>query len=124
LEHDLDVIGEVSATIHVRTSVPHADVFVRLCDVDREDLSLNVTDGVLRLSAVDGIVAAEVVLDPTAYRFRRGHRLRVQVAGGAFPRFARNHGTGDPIADAVATVPCRFEVFHDPPTRSVGVPCS
>jgi putative CocE/NonD family hydrolase len=114
LAHDLDVIGEVSATVHVRTSVPHADVFVRLCDVDREGVSLNVTDGVLRLPGGGGVVAAEVVLDPTAYRFRRGHRLRVQVAGGAFPRFARNHGTGDPTADAVTTVPCRFEVFHDP----------
>ncbi|MFD9736006.1 CocE/NonD family hydrolase [Umezawaea sp. NPDC059074] len=114
LAHDLDVIGEVSATVHVRTSTPHADVFVRLCDVDAKGVSLNVTDGVLRVPAHDGITTVEVELDPTAYRFRRGHRVRVQVSGGAFPRFARNHGTGDPTADAVTAVPCRFEVFHDP----------
>ncbi|WNV87196.1 CocE/NonD family hydrolase [Umezawaea sp. Da 62-37] len=114
LERDLDVIGEVSATIHVRTSTGHADVFVRLCDVDAKGVSLNVTDGVLRLPTGDGITTAEVALDPTAYRFRRGHRLRVQVSGGAFPRFARNHGNDAPTADAVAAVPTRFEVFHDP----------
>ncbi len=114
LERDLDVIGEVSATVHVRTSTGHADVFVRLCDVDAKGVSLNVTDGVLRLPTGDGIATAEVALDPTAYRFRRGHRLRVQVSGGAFPRFARNHGNGQPTADAVAAVPTRFEVFHDP----------
>jgi putative CocE/NonD family hydrolase len=114
LARDLDVIGEVSATIHVRTSTPHADVFVRLCDVDPKGVSLNVCDGIVRVPGGDGVKAVEVALDPTAYRFRRGHRLRVQVSGGAFPRFARNHGTGDPTADAVATVPCRFEVFHDP----------
>ncbi len=120
LERDLDVIGEVSALVHVRTDLGHGDVFVRLCDVDGRGVSRNVTDGVLRLrpgspgSDEDGVVAAEVRLDPTAYRFRRGHRLRLQVAGGAFPRFARNHGTGEPVFSAVDGKPSRFEIFHDP----------
>ncbi|EME55590.1 CocE/NonD family hydrolase [Amycolatopsis decaplanina] len=120
LERDLDVIGEISALVHVRTDIGHGDVFVRLCDVDRRGVSRNVTDGILRLrpgsleSDVDGVVAAEVPLDPTAYRFRRGHRLRLQVAGGAFPRFARNHGTGEPVFSAVDGNPARFEIFHDP----------
>ncbi|MFE0028119.1 CocE/NonD family hydrolase [Amycolatopsis sp. NPDC059021] len=120
LAADLDLIGEVSATIHVRTDLGHADVYVRLCDVDSRGVSLNVTEGILRLrpgvpeSDVDGVVRASIELEPTAYRFRRGHRLRVQVAGGAFPRFARNHGTGEPIVSAVAGKPCRFEIFHDP----------
>jgi uncharacterized protein len=119
LRHDLDLIGEVSATIHVRIDPGHADVFVRLCDVDRRGVSRNVTEGILRLQP--GATTAEITLDPTAYRFRRGHRLRVQVAGGAFPRFVRNHGTGEPTASAVRTVPSRIEVFHDPehPSRLV-----
>jgi hypothetical protein len=29
-----------------------------------------------------------------AHRFNPGHRLRLQVAGGAHPRFLRNPGTG------------------------------
>jgi putative CocE/NonD family hydrolase len=120
LARDLDVIGEVSAEIHVRTDLGHADVFVRLCDVDKNGVSRNVTEGIRRLrpgaqpADADGIVTADITLDPTAYRFRRGHRLRVQVAGGAFPRFGRNHGTGEPTACAVTTNPCHFEVFHDP----------
>jgi len=91
-----------------------------LCDVDGRGVSRNVTDGILRLrpgrpeSDVDGVVAAEVQLDPTAYRFRRGHRLRLQVAGGAFPRFARNHGTDEPVFSAVGGKPARSEIFHDP----------
>jgi hypothetical protein len=59
------------------------------------------------------VLAVDVELFPTAYRFRAGHRLRVQVAGGAFPRFARNLGTGEPFATAVRGRPCRFEVLHD-----------
>ncbi|WP_318307502.1 CocE/NonD family hydrolase [Amycolatopsis solani] len=119
LPADLDVIGEVAATVHVRTELGHADVYVRLCDVDPDGVSRNVTDGILRLrpgfpsADEEGVVTAEVGLDPTAYRFRRGHRLRVQVAGGGFPRFARNHGTGEPVTSAVDGKPNRFEVFHD-----------
>jgi uncharacterized protein len=127
LARDLDLIGELSATVHVRTALGHADVFVRLCDVDEHGVSRNVTEGILRLrldvpgADDDGVVTAEITLDPTAYRFRNGHRLRVQVAGGAFPRFGRNHGTGEPTASAVATSPNRFEVLHDPahPSRVV-----
>ena len=118
LPSEVDVIGEVSATVYVRTDLGHADVYVRLCDVDRSGVSRNVTDGILRLrpespADADGVVTAEITLDPTAYRFRRGHRLRVQVAGGAFPRFGRNHGTGEALGEAVDGKPCRFEIFHD-----------
>lgn len=112
LPADLDVIGEPIATVHLRTERADADLFVRLCDVDPKGVSRNVTEGILRLrERADGPI--EVALLPTAYRFRRGHRLRVQVAGGAFPRFGRNHGTGEPVATAVDGVRCRFEVFHD-----------
>ena len=38
-------------------------------------------------------VAVEVELWPVGHRFAAGHRLRVQVSGGAHPRFARHPGT-------------------------------
>ncbi|MFH8404256.1 CocE/NonD family hydrolase [Streptomyces sp. NPDC018019] len=120
LPRDLDLIGPVSAVVHVRTDSGHGDVFVRLCDVDRAGISRNVTDGILRLrpgsppADADGVVTARVEMHPTGYRFLRGHSLRVQVAGGAFPRYARHHGTGEPVASAVACRPIRFEVFHEP----------
>ncbi|WP_249999251.1 CocE/NonD family hydrolase [Actinoplanes sp. M2I2] len=124
LESDLDVVGPVGATIHVRTDIPYADVFVRLCDVDEKGVSRNVVDGIRRLdprtlnapdveAGADGVLAVHVELFPTAYRFRAGHRLRVQVSGGAFPRYARNMGTAEPFGVATAGRPCRFEVFHD-----------
>jgi hypothetical protein len=120
LERDLDVLGEVRARVHVRTDPGHADVFVRLCDVDERGVSRNVCDGILRLRpgspppGEDGAVAADIEMWPTGYRFLRGHRIRVLVAGGAFPRFPRNHGTGEPVADAVTMRPCLHEVLHDP----------
>ena len=38
LEFDVEVIGEVSAQIWFRSSLPRADVFVRLCDVDPDGI--------------------------------------------------------------------------------------
>ncbi|GDY32076.1 hypothetical protein GTS_37090 [Gandjariella thermophila] len=84
----------MSAEIWFRSSLPHADVFVRLCDVDPRGRSYNVCDGLVSLSGADEISRATVRLWPTAHRFRRGHWIRVQVASGAFPRYARNPGTG------------------------------
>lgn len=112
LDGDLDLIGPVAATIHVRTSTGQGDLFIRLCDVDRDGVSRNVTDGILRIRD-EGVVRAEIEMHPTAYRFLRGHRLRVMLAGGAFPRFARNHGTGEPAGQAVASRRTRFEILRD-----------
>jgi putative CocE/NonD family hydrolase len=78
LERDLDVLG----TPRLRLSVDAGPVFVRLCDVDRRGRSWNVTEAFSR--------STEIVLGPCAHRFRAGHRLRLQVSGGAYPRYARN----------------------------------
>jgi len=120
LDADLEVIGPVSATVHVRASRPYFDVFVRLCDVEPSGRSLNVCDGLVRVVPgrfaidADGTLAVHVDLWPAAHRFRAGHRLRVQISGGAHPRYARNTGTGDPLATAVDLRPVEVEVYHDP----------
>lgn len=119
-----DVVGPVTATVYVRGSAPHFDVFVRLCDVAPSGRSVNVCDGLARLRPgrlpvdADGFAAVEVELWPTAHRFAAGHRLRVQVSGGAHPRYARNPGTGEPPATAVHLMPVEIEVAHDPDRAS------
>ena len=116
----MDVIGPVRAVIHLRSQSEHADVFVRLCDVDPAGRSTNVCDGIQRIipdrfpAGPDGVREVTVELWPTAYRFAAGHRVRVQVSGGAHPRFARNPGTGEPLGAATRLVTTAQEVFHDP----------
>lgn len=125
LDHDVEAIGPVSATIRVRGSSEYFDVFVRICDVDPTGLSENICDGLTRVDAraggfsvacepdADGIRSVDVRLWPTAYRWRAGHRIRVQIAGGAHPRYARNTGTGEPLATASTLVAVDHEVFTD-----------
>ena len=124
LDADLDLVGPVTARIFVRTGRQYADVFVRVCDVDDRGVSRNVVDGIRRLSPQtvpgadvqagdDGVLAVDVELYPTGYRVLAGHRIRVQVSGGSFPRYARNFGTGEPFGSATRAVRCRFEIYHD-----------
>lgn len=112
LEADVEVVGEVGAEIWFRSGLAYADVFVRVCDVDVRGRSFNVCDGLVSVTGADELSLVRVTLWPTAYRFRRGHRIRVQVSSGAFPRYARNTGTGEPHATATVLLAADQEVHH------------
>jgi predicted acyl esterase len=85
----------------------------RLCDVDERGRSTNVCDGRVSATGADALTRATAPMWPTAYRFRRGNRIRVQVSSGAFPRFNRNLGSGEPRTDAVTPRAAHQQIFHD-----------
>jgi putative CocE/NonD family hydrolase len=120
LDGDMEAIGPVSAELYIRSSLEHTDVFARLCDVDPSGKSTNVCDGLLRLvpgqptPEPDGCRKVAIDLWPTAYRFRRGHQLRLQVSSGAFPRWARNLGSGESLASGTTLCSADQSVYHDP----------
>jgi putative CocE/NonD family hydrolase len=119
LERDMEVIGPVTADLYVTSSLDYTDFFARLCVVEQSGKSVNLCDGILRLTpesvapASDGVCHIHITLWPTAYHFRRGQRLRVQVSSGAHPRFARNPGTGEPVATATKLLVAEQAVYHD-----------
>jgi uncharacterized protein len=114
LAEPAEVIGEVAAELSVTRDNPYADLFARLCDVDPRGRSRNVCDGIVRLTAADPLTGTvRVSLLGAAHRFGRGHRIRLQVAGGAYPRFARNPGNGQVDAPAGRLLPTRYEIGLD-----------
>lgn len=114
LEDAVEVIGDISADIWIQSSRRYADVFVRLCDVDPDGRSINVCDGLVSITGADELSRAKVRLWPTAHRFNLGHRIRVQVSSGAFPRYARNAGTGEPHVTATTLLSADQTIHHDP----------
>jgi putative CocE/NonD family hydrolase len=116
----LTIAGPLRAEIWLRSSAPSTDVSTRLCVVDAEGVSTNVADGILRLQPGDGepdgagTMRADVAMWPTAVTVKAGERLRLQVAAGAHPLFARNPGTGERLGAAKRTVVADIEVLHDP----------
>jgi predicted acyl esterase len=83
-----------------------------------------VTDRLVRLDPAQGEQPAagerkvEATLPDTAHRFLAGHRIRLQVSGGAHPRYARNLGTGEPIGQATRAVPVTERIRHSTATPS------
>jgi putative CocE/NonD family hydrolase len=78
LTEQLEIIGPVAAELFVGSSRSHTDFFVRLCDVDEKGKSVNITDGILRLTdATEDPRRITVDLWPTAHRFAAGHRIRL-----------------------------------------------
>jgi putative CocE/NonD family hydrolase len=120
LDRAIDAIGPVRAELFVASSLEHTDFFARLCDVDPAGRSTNVCDGIVRLrpgrpaAGPDGVRAIAIDCWATAHRFRRGHRIRLQVSSGAHPRFARNTGSGEPLGTAARLVAADQSVHHGP----------
>jgi hypothetical protein len=122
LASPLVISGDVSAKLFAGSSRPHTDFFARLCDVDPSGKSVNLTDGIRRLTtATEDPQLVTVDLWPTAHQFRPGHRIRLQVSSGAHPRFARNLGSGEPLATATTLHAARQAVYHDPARPSAVV---
>ena len=120
LDEPVEVVGEVAAELSVTRDNPYADLFVRLCDVDPRGRSRNVCDGIVRLTEQDPLAGTvRVSLIGAAHRFGRGHRIRLQVAGGAHPRFARNPGNGQVDAAAEDLVPTQYDIGLDAARPSV-----
>lgn len=112
----VEVVGPVHATVRMASTSTYFDVFVRVCDVDPAGRSENICDGLTRVAddvpaGADGVRDIEVELWPTGYVWRPGHRIRVQVAGGAHPRYARNPGSGEPLATAVTLTPVDHRIY-------------
>lgn len=111
LDADLYVCGSPVVELAHESDIDHFDVFVRISEVDGRGRSRNVSDGYRRFTAApEGPVRLE--LDAIAHRFRAGTRIRVLVAGGSHPRFARNLGTGEPVISGRRMVPSVHTVHH------------
>jgi uncharacterized protein len=100
-----DVEFEGFPVIEVAVSVdnPHADPFVRICDVDLKGRSHNITDTLVRLDLTVPVgdthhITASVL--PSAHRLKAGHRLRLALRRCS-PQYARNLGTDEPVATAL-----------------------
>ncbi len=119
LPQAVEIMGTARLTLYVHSTLAHTDFFGRLCDVQPNGRSLNICDGLLRLTPdqgqrqADGSRLIEIKLWPTAYHFQPGHRLRLQLSSGAHPRWSRNLGTGEPVATGTKMLIADQTIYHD-----------
>jgi putative CocE/NonD family hydrolase len=111
LEHEVEVVGPITARLHATTTGVSTDFVVKLCDVHPDGRTFNVCDGIVRTTGDAG----EWVVDlwATAIVFLAGHRIRVLVSSSDFPRYERNPNTGETPWEATVFEPVRQRVLHD-----------
>jgi len=119
LTHDMEVIGHVRLELYVTSSLEHTDFFGRVCDVYPNGRSINICDGLFRITPgkvnpqPDGSLRLEIDLWATAHHFKAGHRIRLQVSSGAHPRWNRNPGTGEHDGQYTVLKAANQTIYHD-----------
>jgi putative CocE/NonD family hydrolase len=108
---EMCVCGSPVIELAYQTDNDHFDVFARVSEVDARGRSRNVSDGYRRFSTVPD-EPIRIKLDPIAHRFTAGSRIRVLIAGGCHPRFARNLGTGESVLNGRRMVGSSHTVRH------------
>lgn len=130
LEQDMTIAGRVRVRLAVASSALDTDFTAMLLDVvpgkgdnDRPHHG-NVLDGVIRAryraareqaATLEPGKPVEVDIDlwSTAYTFKAGHRIRLNVSSSNFPRFDRNLNTADACGHGTSVQKAENKVFHD-----------
>lgn len=128
LKEDLILAGDVKIKLFIRSDAPDTDFTAKLIDVypPNEDypngFAMNITDGIFRcryrkswekaeMLKPDEI--AEITIEPfqSCNVFKKGHKLRLDIASSNFPHFDVNPQTGEPEGMATSTRIAKNEVF-------------
>lgn len=95
LDRALEATGTTVVELAHTAQPPYADLFARVSEIDRRGRPYHVTEGFARLDPSRGPGPVSLALRPAAHRFAAGSRIRLLLAGGSHPQFARNLGTGE-----------------------------
>lgn len=124
LTQPLQLIGPVRLVLHATSSAPDTDFTGKLLDVHPSGMAQRLCDGMVRARFRHGF-DAERLLEPgqqveydidlwhTAHVVLPGHRIRVEVASSAFPKYDRNLNTGEPLATSTRMQTATQTVHHD-----------
>ncbi|CEJ59526.1 hypothetical protein PMG11_08147 [Penicillium brasilianum] len=111
LSEDLEILGIPSVHLIHASDSPFVDLFLRISEVDDRGVSHNITELYQALDpSRDTSQPLVLDLQDCAHRFRVGTRVRLIIAGGSFPMYARSLGTGEDRLRSDTTVPQKHTV--------------
>lgn len=124
LEQDVTVIGPVRVVLFAASSARDTDFTVLLFDAHPTGFHQRLCDSIVRARYRDGM-ANPSLIEPhqiykyeidvwyTAQVFRAGHRIGVQIASAAFPKYDRNLNTGEDLATGTRMEIATQTIYHD-----------
>ena len=124
LAQAVEVTGPVKLVLWAASSAPDTDFTGKLVDVHADGTPYNLCEGILRARYRRGLDQPallrpgrperfEIDLWVTSNLFRRGHRIRLEVASSNFPRFDRNPNSGKPFGSDTEMFTAHQTVLHD-----------
>lgn len=124
LEADLEVTGPIRAELYAASSAPDTDFMVKLLDVHPDGFVQRLTDGMVRARFREGmenpsliepgkVYKYEVDCWNTSHVFKKGHRVRVEIASSAFPKYDRNLNTGAELGKTTEMEVAEQTIYHD-----------
>ena len=124
LARDLEVTGQVTADLFVKSSAVDTDFTAKLVDVAPDGFAQDLTEGILRMryrasrehaALINPGQIYEISIDlwATSNVFLRGHSVRLEISSSNFPRFDRNLNTGEDIKFARNFVSATNTILHD-----------
>ncbi len=124
LEKPMVLLGNIAATLWLSSDAPCTGFVVSLQDVFPDGRIINIQEGAVRVQFEEsGPEKVEIPVWATGYQLNPGHRMRVVVSSGWFPRFNRSLNTCEPIYSAEKISIAKQKVFYGPVTpSSINIP--
>ncbi len=111
----LTLLGNVSASIYVKSSVQKTGFVILIQDVFPNDTIVNIQEGGKQV-VFDHNKITKVELDswPTGYQLNPGHKLRIVITSSWFPRYNRSLNTKEPAFSAKESVKAVQTIYLGP----------
>ncbi len=124
LTEAMEVTGPITAEIYAETDAADTDFMAKLIDVWPTGFAQRLSDGMVRARFRLGMDRADLIEPNQIYKyevdcwylshvFLPGHRIRLEVASSAFPKYDRNPNTGDPLGQYTRVQVAHQTIHHD-----------
>jgi putative CocE/NonD family hydrolase len=124
LADDTEITGPIRVKLFAASSAPDTDFTAKLIDVWPDGFAQRLCDGMVRARYREGMSNPSLIEPERVYgydidcwntcqQFKKGHRIRLEIASSAFPKFSRNQNTGEPLGKTTEMKRASQRIFHD-----------
>lgn len=124
LETEMEITGPIRLQLYAASSAVDTDFTAKLVDVHPTGFVQRLCDGIVRARFRDGMRNPQLIEPEKIYQysidlwntsqvFFKGHRIGLEIASSAFPKFDRNLNTGEDLATGTRMVTAQQTVYHD-----------
>ena len=123
LTEGIEVSGFIESTLYVSSDVKDTDFTIKLIDVHPDGSAYNLDETIQRVRYREGydkevfmekgkVYKVDLTPMSTSNFFKKGHRIRIEIASSNFPRFTRNLNTGGANYNESAGIIAHNKVHH------------